>query len=395
MVFSKKLIFVFDSDNPQDYELSKNEKISLVCNKNDFKDFFKVHWNIYKDDKYWVPPFWNDTRNYFKRKNPFWDHSDVKIFVAYRNNVPIGRIGAIIDHNLPKENGKKIGYFGFFECINDTEIACNLLKIAEQTLDSWDINIMRGPINGRIDQYSGFLMKGFDSIPYLLGVYSPRYYLDLVSKYGLRKSKDLISYQIDLTKPIPKEVEEVTRSCEEKGIKIRPFNRLHFNRDLQIWFDLMLDVFSDHYGYTPSSYEELKWTFGIRQLRYIINPKLFLFAECEGETIGFRWSLPDFNPIFKKINSKFGLIGSLKFLWYSRNVQRGRFIVMGIKKEYRGRNIGTCFNYYTMLEMKRKGYISAEYGWIEEDNIASHRSGEKIGGLPYKKYRVYEKDIKI
>jgi predicted GNAT family acetyltransferase len=66
---------------------------------------------------------------------------------------------------------------------------------------------------------------------------------------------------------------------------------------------------------------------------------------------------------------------------------------MGIKKKYRGQGIGTCMNYHTLLEMKKRGYVSAEYGWIDENNIASCRAGEKIDGKPYKIYRVYKKAI--
>ena len=66
---------------------------------------------------------------------------------------------------------------------------------------------------------------------------------------------------------------------------------------------------------------------------------------------------------------------------------------MGIKKEYRGKGIGTCLNYHTIIEMKKRGYLNAEYGWIDEDNIASRKAGEKIGGKINKIYRIYEKNI--
>jgi hypothetical protein len=88
-----------------------------------------------------------------------------------------------------------------------------------------------------------------------------------------------------------------------------------------------------------------------------------------------------------------GFFGAIRFQWYLRNVTRGRFIVMGVKKKYRGLGIGSCMNYYTLLEMKRRGYLSTEYGWIDEDNISSRKAGEKIGGKLYKVYRIYEKDI--
>jgi len=387
--------YVFESTPPQTMNVSSNVQISAVTTLKDLWVFFRVPWTIYKDNKYWVPPFWKNFKAFFKSDNHFWSHSESQLFIAYKDNTPVGRIASIVDYNLPKDDGKKVGYFGFFECIQDSAIASSLLNVAEDWLGSKGMHIIRGPVNGRIDIGSGFLIKGFDSVPYLLGSHSPNYYNDFAKEFGMRKSKDIVSYHIDLTQPIPQSVKETAEQCKKKGVIIRPFNRLHFKREMKMWFEMLLEIFSDHYGYTPSSYEEMKQTFGMKQLRWIINPKIFLFAEINGKTVGFRFSLPDYNLIFQKLDGKMGVIRSLKLLWYARNITRGRFIVMGIKKKYRGLGIGTCMNYYTLLEMKKQGYVSTEYGWIDEDNIASRKAGEKIGGRLYKKYRVYEKDIYI
>jgi len=385
--------YVFESTPSQTNEISSNIRISTVSNLKDFRVFYQVPWVIYKDNKYWVPPFWKDFRDFFRSNTPFWSHSELQLFIAYKDDKSVGRIAAIIDHTLPKDGNKKVGYFGFFECVDDSKIASGLLKSVQDWLVSKNIDIMRGPINGRIDIGSGFVTKGFDTVPYLLGYYSPDYYNDFVKEFGMKKSRNLVSYHIDLTQPIPQFAQDAAQQCKEKGVTIRPFNRFHFKKEMEMWCDLLIEIFSDHYGFTPASREEIKETYGMKQLRWVINPRLFLFAEVDGETVGFRFSLPDFNPVFQKLNGKMGVIGILRFLWHARTINRGRFIIMGIKKKYRGLNIGTCMNYYTLLEMKRKRYVSTEYGWIDENNIASRKAGEKIGGKLYKQYRVYEKEI--
>ena len=35
----------------------------------------------------------------------------------------VGRIGAIINHNHNREHNENIGFFGFFECFDDQEVA--------------------------------------------------------------------------------------------------------------------------------------------------------------------------------------------------------------------------------------------------------------------------------
>ena len=385
--------FVFDPVPPQTNQISQNITVSTVTNRQQFWDFFRVPWRVYEDDEFWVPSLWENVRDFFMKNNPFWDHSESRLFVVYEDGKAVGRIAAFVDNNLPKINGKKIGYFGYFECICDPSIASALFEAAQDFLASKKRDTMHGPVNGRIDLGSGFLAKGFGSMPYLLGSYSPNYYLDFAEKFGMKKSRDLVSYNIDLSKPIPSSVKKASEDCKEKGINIRPFDRSNFEKEIDIWFDLLLDVFVDHYGYTPSSNEEMRVTFGIKELKWVMNPKLFLFAEIDDKPIGFRWSVPDFNPVIKTLNGKLGTIGKLKFLSRIKSIERGRFIIMGIKKKYQGQGIGTGMNYYTLLEMKKQGYTSAEYGWIDENNIASRKSGEKMGGTLSKIYRIYEKDL--
>jgi len=385
--------YIFNYTKQIEIKKSSNLIIKTVTNIKSFRDFYNVALKVYSDNKYWVPPFWSETIGFFKAKELFWKHSESILFVAYKNNKPVGRVAAFIDNLFLDSKGKKIGFFGFFECINDYEIASSLLNEAEKWLKSKNIKVMQGPINGRADIGSGFVTEGFNHLPYLIGHYSQPYYVNFAEKYNLKKSIDLLSYHIDLTKPIPKKLEESAKRCEKNGITIRNFNRFKFKKELKWWLKMFMEEFADHWGYTPVPLKEVKTRFGIKQLRWIVDPKLFLVAELDGKPIGFRWTLPDYNQLFKNMNGKLGIIGALSVLFNRRKINRGRFIVMGIKKDHRGKGIGSCMNYYNLLEMKKRNYTTAEYGWIVEDNIASIKAGEKIGGQLYKSYRVYEKKI--
>ena len=57
--------YVFESTPLQTNEISSNIRISNVSNLKDFRVFYQVPWEIYKDNKYWVPPFWKDFRDFF------------------------------------------------------------------------------------------------------------------------------------------------------------------------------------------------------------------------------------------------------------------------------------------------------------------------------------------
>lgn len=393
MILSKKK-YIFEKNISESIKISQDKKIIVVNNNKLFEDFYKVSWNIYQNNKYWVPPFWTEIKSFFDEKDLFWTHGKCKLFVAYKNNIPVGRISAFIDSEYNKINKVKAGFFGFFECINDPEIASNLLFQVEKWLKENKIKLLLGPINGRVDIGVGFLIKGFDSIPYLMANYSLDYYNNFVNNFGMKKSKDLVSYNIDLNKKITENEKNIAiKKCNKIGIKIRKYNRFRHRSEMKWWIDLLMKEFQDHWGYTSISNKEVKSRFGIKQLRWIVDPSLFFIAEKNNQPIGFRWSLPDYNILFKEFNGKLGALNFLYTIINKKKIHRGRFIIMGIKKEYRGKGIGTCLNYHTIIEMKKRGYLNAEYGWIDEDNIASRKAGEKIGGKINKIYRIYEKNI--
>lgn len=350
-------------------------------------------FQLYQDDPLWVPPFWYEFKDFFKKKNPFWSHAECVLFVARKNNKVIGRIAGIIDYKFCETVGKKIGYFGFFESVQDFECANTLFQTVQDWLVLKEMKVMRGPIDGRIDVGCGFLYSGFDSRPSLLSSYSPAYYVSFAEKFGMKKARDQLLYYIDLTKPIPLELEEKARQCEASGVRIRPFNRLHTQKELKWWVELFLETFADHWGYVPVSVEEVKARFGMKQLRWFVDSRLFLVAEFKGSPIAYLWSTPDYNQIFQKMYGRLGPFQILRFFCTKRQIHTGKLHFIGIKKEFRNQNVGSYLNYKILVEMKPRGYIGAEIGWVDEENVAAHKTIAITGAKLYKKHRVFEKNL--
>ena len=385
--------YIFIQNKKEIKNFSGNISICTVNSKSDFKEFFKMPWIIYKNDKNWVPPFWFEYRDFFTKKNPFWSHAEAKLFLIQRNHEIVGRIAGIIDHLYCKLYKRSIGFFGFFECINDFKCAKILFESAQKWLESKQIKYMQGPINGRVDVGSGFLTQGFNSRPSLLSSYSPEYYTSFVKKFNMEKIRDLLLYYIDLTKPIPKKLEKKAQQCLSSGIKIRRFNRFRTNKEIKWWIELLMETFKEHWGFVPISKEEVKTRFGIKQIRWFVDSDLFLIAESEETPIAFIWSTPDYNLVFQRMNGKLGIYQLMQFLWQKHKINLGKLPLIGIKKGFRDQNIGSCLNYLTLLEMKKRGYLGAEVGWIDERNKKAHATISITGAKPYKKLSIYEKKI--
>ena len=385
--------YVFESDSNDVRKYSDTLEIIPINNKHDFQLFYHVAFEVYKENRFWVAPFWSEMKGFFHKKNPFWSHAETRLFIARRNDKIIGRIAAVIDWAYCETIRETIGYFGFFECIEDFECTHALFHEVEQWLLSKQMKRMQGPIDGRIDVGCGFLLMGFDSRPSLLSTYTPKYYTTYAEELGLKKAKDLLLYTIDLTKSIPKGLEEKAQDSIASGIHVRLFNRLSTAKELRWWVNLFLETFSDHWGYVPVSPEEVKTRFGIKQLRWFVDSKLFLIAESRGVPVAYLWATPDYNQIFQKMKGKLGPVEMLRYFMSKHAISSGKLHLIGIKKEFRNHHIGSLLNYKVLVEMKNRGYTRAEVGWIDEQNAIAHTTIALTGATVFKKHRVYEKNL--
>jgi len=381
-------------NNSNEFSSSTNGiKIDTVTNLKDFKNFYFFPFKLYKEDTCWVPPFWYEFKNFFKNKNPFWSHSECILFVAKKDDKIVGRIAAIIDYKFCEISGKNIGYFGFFECINDFTCAKALFEAAQNWLISKNMEVMRGPIDGRIDKGVGFLYEGFNLQQTILSTYSPSYYISFAERFNMKKARDLLLYYIDLKKPLPKKLKEKSDKCASSNIKIRNFNRLRTGKEKKWWIPLFLESFGRHWGYVPVSKQEVGLRFGVKQLRWFVDSKLFLVAENDNSPVAFIWSTPDYNQLFRKMNGHFGLFQMIKFYLYKQNIKIGKLHIICIRKEFCNKNIGSCLNYKTLIEMKNRGYESAEVGLIDEGNTVANTTIAITGAKEYKRFRVFEKPL--
>ncbi|HRY84872.1 MAG TPA: GNAT family N-acetyltransferase, partial [Candidatus Cloacimonadota bacterium] len=99
-------------------------EIKAVSSPKDLKDFIMLPFRLYKDDPNWIPPLIADQKKFFDpAKNPYFLHSEAQLFLALQEGKVVGRISAHTNTQHNKEHKDNIGFFGFFECVNDQKVA--------------------------------------------------------------------------------------------------------------------------------------------------------------------------------------------------------------------------------------------------------------------------------
>ena len=145
-------------------------RIETVGSRAQLREFVRFPLRIYTGDSPWVPPVWRDEMMRLDRaRSPFFKHSDAALFLARdADGEPVGRIAAIRFNRHLEMYGDGVGFFGFFECVDDESVARQLFATVEEWLRGQGLKRMRGPASFTINEEIGLLIENFDEPPTLL-----------------------------------------------------------------------------------------------------------------------------------------------------------------------------------------------------------------------------------
>jgi hypothetical protein len=364
--------------------------VEEVRNKQELMTFIRFPWKIYQGDRYWVPPLIKDQIQKFSPTHPFLSHAEMILFLASRTGEIVGRIAGIIDHHYVEFHQEKVGFFGFFESIHDREVAEVLLSKVGNWLKERGMEKMIGPMNPSTNDECGLLVDGFESSPCLMMPYNPSYYSSLLEGFGLKKAMDLYAYFVEQSTFFKDRLPRITERLvkKEPKLRVRPINLRHMDEELKIIKDIYNHAWSKNWGFVPLTDAEIDDL--AKQLKPLLVPDLVLFVYWEDEPVGFSVSLPDYNEVLKRLNGKLGLLGILKFFYFSRKINTVRVMLLGVKHAFQKRGVEGLLYIETFRRGTGKGYFQAECSWILENNILMQRGIEAMGGKRYKTYRIFE-----
>ncbi len=369
-------------------------EIVPVSGKKELKKFILFPWQIYRDDPVWVPPLIMDMKKLLDRKkNPFFLHAEAEYFLAYKDGRLAGRIAAIVNEMHNQYHNEKTGFFGFFESIEDEEVAQKLLSTAEAWVKERGQEQIRGPMNFSTNDTCGLLIEGFDTPPFILMPHNPPYYQKLIEAAGYAKVMDLLAYRFYGEQGMNERIQKIADlSRKREGVTIRPLNMKKFWDELEVVKKIYNDAWSRNWGFVPLTDEEIEHL--AKDLKPVIDPELVLFAMIDGEEVAFSLALPDYNQALAKINGRLFPFGLLKLLYYSRKINAARVFTLGVMQKYqKKRGIGPLLYVETYNRGMAKGYTWGEFSWILETNKLMNAPLQLMGAEVYKRYRIFEKKL--
>ncbi|NLW58832.1 MAG: GNAT family N-acetyltransferase [Firmicutes bacterium] len=374
------------------------DRISIkpVVTSNDMRDFLWLPWNLYKNDPNWVPPLLKEVKKQLDpRFNPLLTRGPYRLFLACDSvGRPLSRVMVGIDATENEGKAKKEGYLALFEAGNEKS-GTLILDHACTWLANQEILLVRGPISpNKGENLRGLLIWGFDSPPVLMNAYNPPAYATYFEKAGFTKDIDYYAYYYDLKRIDARKTERVVRYAQNKyGFRVNSFDRNNIGAELAAIKSILEHARPEDWGdLSPPNLEDLQaYAF---QFKDLFIPELIPIARnLEGKPIGFAASIPDHHRVLPKIDGHSFPIGWAKFLFNRHRVSGARVFLLFVIPEYRKKGVSGTLFYHLLLKAKALGFTYGEGSIIAEFNTPMRRGAERAGGLHYKTYRVYKKEL--
>ncbi|MEX2238774.1 MAG: GNAT family N-acetyltransferase [Dehalococcoidia bacterium] len=369
--------------------------VEPVKDKKGLKEFLRFPWSVYPKSSPWVPPLLSDLEELFDpaRGHPFQQHAEMQLFVARRDGTPVGRIAAIDNQAHTDVYHDGVGFFGFFECLDDHEAAAALFAAAEGWLSQRGLTSMRGPMNPSINDSVGLLLDDFAGRPVIEMPYNPPYYPELFARCGVQQIKTLYAYvaRRDVNNPTEKQVRLGEAVRKRYKIVLRNARVKDAENEAAILEKIYREAWSELWGAVPLTKEEAVYL--TKKLTSLADERMVLIASIDDEPVGFAMAIPDWNQVLRHLNGRLTPFNALKALWYRRKMDGLRTMALGVMADHRRKGIEALMTLEMFKRALAAGYQYMEVSWVLEENTQAINVLTKLGLPRYRSYGLYERAL--
>jgi hypothetical protein len=371
--------------------------VRTIESKKDLKRFVKFPFKIYKGSANWVPLMIMDDMEVFSpKKNPAHERADSRLFLAYKDGKPVGRIVGIISRVANEKYQTRNIRFGWFEAINDYEVAEALFKAVENWGKENGMETVTGPLGYTDLDPEGMLIEGFDELPTIASNYNHPYYQELLEKYGFEKEIDYIEFKAKIPSEdeIPAKLLRLADRIKQRGsLKVLEFKRKrHMMRRGEELFYLLDEAFDEIYGSVPLSDKQIKYYVN-KYIFYVHKDLLKAITNEKDEMVGFMIAMPSLSRAFQKAKGRLFPFGWYHLLKALKTYETLDFYLAGVKKKYRGIGVDLLMVIEVAKSAHRMGFKYSESNLELETNTKIHGLWKYFNPTQHKRRRIFKKRI--
>lgn len=364
-------------------------------NAADRRTFERLPELLHGLDPAFVPPAPGSVSKFLRPDSLFNRHDgSILGFLARRDGRVVGRIAAILNRSHNAHWNDRVGFFGFFACEDNPETARGLFDRAAETLAVWDCDAMRGPYNPSINEECGLLTAGHDAPPSISMPWNPGYYQRLIEGSALQVVRTLFAYHLPLHIGIPERIQKMAARLRKRAgaVRIRSFDMKHLDEELRLVHRLYNVTLDRNWGFVPIALEDLLAS--AADLKAFADPDFLVFAELDGEAVGFMLTLPNLNELLIRTKGVPHWLRLPVLLWLlkTQKIRTVRQVILGVAPEHRDTGVVGLLC-HDMVVRTQKTADSAELSWIEANNTQVIKLIGLMGATQSKTYVILEKPV--
>lgn len=286
-----------------------------------------------------------------------------RIFVAYENDTPVGRIGARLSPLLSDEHGHPFGMLGFFESVDRQDVADALFRHAAAWARTRGAARIVGPMDGDTWHRYRVNVGPFARPPFPMEPWNPAYYQALWERAGFRQLESYSSKWIDDVSALLAALEPGVARSESRGVHIRGLDRDRIEDELALVHDISSSIFADAFLYTPIALGEFRSLYaGVERF---LDPDLVIFAIApDGAAVGFVFAYAD--PALPAVHYK----------------------TIGVRAEWRRAAVAAALSHRVYSNALAKGLRGGNHALMRDDNRSQTLDQEQ--GEVFRRYLLYE-----
>lgn len=369
--------------------------ILIADNDKRLKDFVELPFKIYADNNYWLPPIKADELKLLKQdSNPAMEFCDTRFWVAYNNDQCVGRIGAIVNKLWIEKNGKRYGRITRFECIDDSEIALQLLSTAEQWLKDKGMETVHGPLGFSNLDHQGLLIEGHNWLPSIASDYSAKYYHKFFEAAGYEKEIDWLEFRLTFPDALPEKSYKVAQLLKDRyHLRTVCFDsKKELKEKAKPIFELFNKAFSQLFGTyeLPSAMID----FYISKFVPILVPKYVkMVIDKEGEIAGFIIALPSLSKAMQKANGKLFPFGWYHIMKAIKHPTELDLLLTGVRPDLQKLGVAALLMNELWLTGHNDGIKHVETTGMLENNNVAIQMWKTFEHIQHKRKRCYIKKL--
>lgn len=371
--------------------------ISEVKTKRELSQFIYLPLRLHRANPSWVPPVYMDEWKFFNpAKNKAFSYCDTILVLAKKNNQVVGRVTGIIHKDYNKLKNEKTGRFGWFDCIDDQEVAHAMLSFIQDWVTARGMEKFIGPFGFSDKDPQGCLINGFQHRAVLTTVYHPPYYKKLIENEGFSKEADLVEYLIPVPDFIPEFYQRIyDRALKNHQVRIKEFKR---KKDLKPYIvpvlKLMNETFSEILGSFPLTEQEMVAL--AKEYLPVLDPEFVkVVVTGQDEIVAFIIGMPDVAEGLQKAKGKLIPFGIFYILRAAKKTDQLVLLLGGIRSDFQGKGLDALMGIKMLETATRRKFRIIDSHLELESNYKVRAEMEKMGGKVAKVFRIYQKSLVV